>query len=141
MSLSIEKQIEEKQRAIRNLTEMRPSAPLPSVLMIPNLARGSNEMWQIYQYELSEYQRLQSSEQDPSKQITGQHKPLNQPVLSQPLTRIKPLSYPEKVERAKLIAKHLTQGVVEYDPMKNIELVKELQVELMDLEEQYLNGQ
>jgi hypothetical protein len=159
--MNIEQQIEEKQREIQNLTEMRPPTPLPAVPMIPNLARGSDEMWQIYQYELSEYQHLKScaSEQDFLKMLIQTQTQTTAlikerldlldrknravlPILLQPITRVKPLSYPDKVERAKLIAKHLIQerdGNEGYDTIHNLEKIKELQVQLMDLEEQYHN--
>jgi len=160
MTAQIEKRMEEIQIEIKNLTEMRPPTPLPAVPMVPNLARGSDEMWQIYQYELGEYQSLKCllGEEDFLKELlTVQSEPRTMieerlglldrksravlPMLSQPVTRVKPLSYPEKVERAKLIAKHLMQqrgpGPGGYDPMQNLERIKELQNELMDLEEQY----
>lgn len=164
--MNIEQQIEEKQREIKILTEMRPPTPLPAVPMIPNLARGSDEMWQIYQYELSEYQHLKSctSEQEFLMEIQTQIQSQEQaialikkrldlldrksravlPILLQPMTRVKPLTYPEKVERAKLIAKHLMQerdGHEGFDSIHHLEKIKELQGQLMDLEEQYHNGQ
>lgn len=163
--MNIEQQIEEKQREIKNLTEMRPPTPLPAVPMLPNLARGSDEMWQIYQYELSEYQCLKScvSEreflqmlfekahtqvqiQDLIKErldLLDRKSQAVMPILLQPMTRVKPLSYLEKIERAKLIAKHLIQeqdGNGVYDSIHHLEMIKELQGQLMELEDQYHNS-
>lgn len=145
------------QDQIRRLTEIKRPEPLPPVPMMPNLARGSAEMWQYYQYQLKIYEELQklpSEKQFLEDICKGEHADLKQlivqrlsmitkrdstcrPVLLQPITSVKPLSHHEKVERAKLIAKHLTPE--DYDPIKIVEKIKQLQYKLMDLEDQYLN--
>jgi len=132
------------------------SSNLPPVPMMPNLARGSAEMWQYYQYQRKIYDQLQelpseiefltktiADAADLKAKLTERLDMLNrrastsQPVLLQPITSVRPLSYQEKVERAKLIAQHLARA--DYDPVKIVEQIKQLQNRLMDLEEQMLD--
>jgi hypothetical protein len=142
------------QDQIRRLTEIKRPEPLAPVPMMPNLARGSAEMWQYYQYQLKIYEELQKLPSEKQfledmcnatdiKQLIVQRLSMLikrdstcRPVLLQPITSVKPLSHQEKVERAKLIAKHLTPE--DYDPIKIVEQIKQLQYKLMELEDQYL---
>jgi hypothetical protein len=155
----IESKIETVQLQIKQLTDACPLTPLPAVPMIVNLARGSAEMWQIYQYHQQEHEKLMNL--DTEKEFLSRlldsisdsglglavHERIDllkrkenacRPMLCQPTTRVKPLSYEEKVSRAKLIAQHIKRGDDEYDAMSNIDKIKQLQTVLMGLEEQYL---
>lgn len=158
--MSLQCEMTKIQNKIKQLTNMKPPTPLPPVPMVANLARGSSEMWQIYQYQLREYETLMNlpSEIEFLKRLVNfgelegikivlrerlhllaQKKTATAPILCQPTTSSQPLNYAEKVDRAKLIAQHLVREETEYDPMKNLEEIKQLQNQLMDLEEQYLN--
>lgn len=165
MIVELEKEINDVQSKIKYLTERRPPTPLPAVSMTPNLARGSSEMWQIYQYELSLYQQIKdlpnemdfldslSWDKAPVEQVLSklkerrtllqQQKDAVLPMLCQPTTRVAPLSKDDKIERAKLIAKHIlrsTEPGAEYDPHADIDQIKKLQARLMELEDAYLNS-
>lgn len=132
-------------------SQIQTQRPLPPVPMLPNLARGSEEMWQIYQYFRREYDQLMNLSSETEflqellfsnewqKLVNERIKLLNRkahaslPTLSQPTTSVRPLTYDDKVERAKLIAKH-----IKADRAESASFIKELQIKLMDLEEQYL---
>jgi hypothetical protein len=161
----VEMEIKLVQDQIKKLTESKGPELLPPVPMMPNLARGSGEMWQYYQYQQKIYDQLQNlpgekeflesileckdSLRESLEQrlaILMRRETTNRPVLLQPITSVKPLSYQDKVERAKLIARHLAQCQTDigigntYDPVKVVEQIKQLQIRLMDLEEQFLSA-
>ena len=157
---NIEIEMEKIQKQIKDITELRPSTPLPTVIMAPNLARGSSEMWQIYQYQLQEHETLKNltTEQIFLRDLLEEgiteskvYKRLNLlvrkeksilPRLSQPTTTSIPLKYEQKVDRAKLIARHIKKSLLseDNDPMDNIDRIKNLQSKLMQLEEEYMSA-
>lgn len=160
---SLQSQIKEVQDELQRLTAPTASAssdtPLAAVPMLPNLARGSEEMWQIYQYYLREYERLLNLPSEVeflqslsgldqtalvetiNKRILDKSTKLVSPTLSQPTTTVRPPPYSDKVERAKLIAKHIKaqcRPPSSQSHSERLERIKELQFKLLDLEEQLL---
>ena len=154
----IEAQIELVQQKLIALSEPRPPpAPaLPQVPIGPNLARGPDEMWKVYQYRLRAYQTLKTlpSETEFLEHLSNltEHKPIiekrlkqledkkhiTHPHLELPMTKVAPLTWDQKVEKAKIIAQHILaeQRPVPSDDTDNE--IKKLQKQLMQLEEQYL---
>lgn len=158
LDLDLDARITEIQSKIKILTEQKPPSPLPPIPHSPNLARGSEEMWKVYEYQMKQYAKLDKlptemefleSLMPPANVIIDkiaerihllklkQNRQL--PLLRQPMTKARPMSLPDKIKRAHLIKQHIESADSAYDPMDNIEKIKQLQAELMDLEEQYMN--
>lgn len=165
-SPDLDKEMHFVQQQIKNLTETRPPCPLPVVPMLPNLARGSSEMWQIYQYQLKEHQDTCDLPTEREHLVTvlgaGASSPsvlellserLNlldrkdravRPVLCQPTTCSRPVPHEQKADRARLIARHIKQEAepsVAVSDTERAEQIRQLQLKLMDLEEQYLDSE
>lgn len=160
--MCIEAEMEKVQTEIKLLTNRQLYDPLPMVSTGPNLSRRSGDMWKIYQYRLDKYQELQNlpSEIEFLKRtvIMDEHNQtialkerlaqlelkgnMDKPLLEQPTTVSQPISYKEKVERAKLIAQHLLRG--EESPrneaLNDLEQIIILQKRLMTLEETYMKN-
>ena len=155
----LSKQIEELQQKIKSLSNLEDPVKLPLVSMKPNISRSSNEMWQIYSYELSKYESLQKlpseekflsilqSYQDIDDihslvktrlSLLHDQKNITKPTLRSATTSVLPLSLDEKIERAKLIAKHLVNKEKK-SRMEVMAQITEYQSQLMELEEQYLD--
>lgn len=154
-------QIAAIQEQIKHLQSNRSTEQLPSVPMIPTLARTSAEMWQIYQYQLGQYQLGQCLPEEQTflekiLSLDGAHNDLHvllrdrlkqlqlrdktlPPTLHQPMTSVRPMSHQEQIERAKLIAKHMRRAETSVEDVN--EQIKRLQHKLMDLEEQWLAEQ
>ena len=151
--------IEVLQEKIKTLSNQKDPIQLPPVTMNPNISRTSNEMWQIYNFELSKYESLQNlpteekflsiltSYQDVNDiqslvktrmDQLNERQNITKPTLRSPTTSVVPLCIEDKVERAKLIAKHLVNN--KQDPMKVMGEITKYQEELMALEEQYLEN-
>jgi hypothetical protein len=158
MAEEILSQIEELQEKIKSLSNLENPVKLPLVPMKPNISRSSNEMWQIYSYELSKYESLQTlpteekflsiieSYQDVSDihslvknrlDLLSEKRNITKPTLRSPTTSVLPLSLNDKIERAKLIAQHLVNSQ-KMDRMEVMGQITKCQTKLMELEEQYL---
>ena len=159
MSNDLLSRIEVLQEKIKALSNQEKPIQLPPVTMTPNISRTSNEMWQIYNFELSKYESLQNlpSERKFLSILTSyvdvddihsliktrlnqlnERENVTKPTLRSASTTVLPLSTEDKIERAKLIAKHLLNS--KRDPMKVMDEITRYQKELMELEEQYLEN-
>jgi hypothetical protein len=164
---SLDKEMQNIQDQIKSLTTASTSASatfkrptLDSIPSGPNIARGSNEVWSIHQYNLAHYKALQelpteleflqNLDPDPhpssiTRQLKVRLSALEEqqstpmPRLALASTSLPVLSYEQKTAKARLIAQHIIAEASVEDPVDKTNKIRDLQSKLMKLEEQYLD--